>query len=337
LAVTVEISVVVPVHDEAPNLASLDAELREALAAMGREAEILYVDDGSRDTSLAVLRDLLAQGAPDSLRVRVIKLRRNFGQTAAIAAGFDRASGEIVVPLDADLQNDPRDIPRLLAKLEEGYDVVSGWRRRRRDRAFSRILPSRVASWLAGRLTGVRLHDLGCTLKAYRRSLLREIRLYGDMHRFIPLYLARIGARVTELEVAHRPRTAGESKYGAQRIFRVLADLVLILFMSKYYSRPMHFFGQAASFFGVLMGLVGFLMVAFKYGWLRLIGIDYQASFIQTPLPALGGTFLIGAISSIFFGILAEILIRIYHESQELRPYSVDEVFESSGEPLCAD
>lgn len=330
----VHLSVVVPIHDEAPNLVALDAELREVLSARSRTAEILYVDDGSRDDSMSVLRGLAQEPATKGLRVRVLKLRRNYGQTAAIAAGFDRAEGEIVVPIDADLQNDPRDIPRLVEKLEkEGLDVVSGWRRHRQDDTV-RVVPSRVASWLAGRLTGVRLHDLGCTLKAYRRSLLSEVRLYGDMHRFLPLHLARIGARVAELEVGHRPRRAGVSKYGMQRIFRVVADLILIVFMSRYYTRPMHFFGQAASLFSILMAVVGTLMLVFKFGWLRRIGIDYQASFIETPLPALGATFFIGAILSVFFGILAEVLVRVYYETQELRPYSIEEVVTT--EP-CAD
>lgn len=333
----IEISIVVPVLNEEDNLAPLDAELREMLSAFGRPAEILYIDDGSRDRSLEIMEGLVRDAAagPGTIPTRLIKLRRNFGQTAAIAAGFDRAQGEIIVPLDADLQNNPADVPRLVAKLEEGYDAVSGWRRKRNDKAFSRRLPSLVANKLIVWVTNVRIHDFGCTLKAYRASALRQVKLYGDMHRFIPVYLARFGARVTELEVDHRPRTAGESKYGVQRVFRVVLDLVLILFMTRYYTRPMHFFGQAALLFVFLGFLVLGFMVVFKYGWLRMIGIDYQASFVETPLPGLAGTFLSGAISSIFFGILAEILIRIHHESQDQTSYSIENILDS--ESPCAD
>ncbi len=329
-AVELELSVVVPVYNEEKNLRELDAEIAAALAELGRSAEVIYVDDGSNDGSLEVLRELLGSGDETLVR-HVVRLRRNYGQTAALAAGFERARGAVVVSLDADGQNDPRDIARLLAELDNGYDVVSGWRAERQDRALSRRLPSWAANLLISMLSGVKLHDYGCTLKAYRSDLLKDVHLYGDMHRFIPVYLARLGARVAELKVRHRPRRHGTSHYGSERVFRVILDLVLVRFMSKYFTRPMHFFGQAGLFF-LALGLVAFFfMVVFKLGWLRLIGIDYQASFVETPLPALAATFLSGAISSLFFGILGEILMRVYYELRDLRPYSVDRTWSSTG------
>jgi glycosyltransferase involved in cell wall biosynthesis len=326
----VDLSIVLPVYNEEPNLVALDSELRSVLRGMGRSAEIIYVDDFSRDGSRAVLERLVESSLADPIRTRVIRFRRNYGQTAAMTAGFQLAAGGVIIPLDADGQNNPADIPRLLAELEKGYDVVSGWRKNRKDKALSRRLPSRVANWLIGLVSGVRLHDHGCTLKAYRASLLKELHLYGDMHRFIPLYLNHIGATVGELPVDHRPRRAGTSKYGPGRIMRVALDVVLIRFIIRYYNRPMHFFGQMGLLFFLMVLVVLFLMVVFKFGWLRLIGIDYQASFVQTPLPALAGTFLVGTIDSIFFGILAEILIRVHYESRGARPYAIESVRDSA-------
>jgi dolichol-phosphate mannosyltransferase len=324
-----ELSVVVPVFNEEENLRPLDAEIRAALLSTGRTAEIIYVDDCSRDNSLQVLEELCAASQQSGVRTRIIKFRRNYGQTAAMDAGFELADGAIVFPLDADGQNNPADIPRLLAEFEKGYDVVSGWRKNRQDKAITRKLPSWVANRLIGRISGVRLHDYGCTLKAYRGSLLKELHLYGEMHRFIPLYLAILGAKVTELPVDHRPRLKGVSKYGSRRIFKVFLDLLLIRFMTRYYNRPMHFFGQVALGFMALLAMSIALMVVFKYGWLRLIGIDYQATFIQTPLPEMASTFLIGAIMSLFFGILAEVLVRIHYESRGAKPYNVQRIYDS--------
>jgi glycosyltransferase involved in cell wall biosynthesis len=326
----IDLSIVLPVYNEEPNLGPLDAELRSVLRAMGKSAEIIYVDDFSRDGSRAVLDRLVASARDDSIRTRVIRLRRNYGQTAAMTAGFQLAQGRVIIPLDADGQNNPADIPRLLAELHKGYDVVSGWRKNRKDKAISRKLPSQVANWLIGVVSGVRLHDHGCTLKAYRASLLKELHLYGEMHRFIPLYLNQIGAAVSELAVDHRPRTAGVSKYGPGRIIRVALDVLLIRFITRYYNRPMHFFGQMGIVFFAMVLAILFLMVVFKFGWLRLIGIDYQASFVQTPLPALAGTFLVGMIVSLFFGILAEILIRVHYESRGARPYAIDSIRDSA-------
>ncbi len=326
-----EVSVVLPVWNERESLARLDRELRDALRAAGRRAEIIYVDDCSTDGSAQVLDGLASAGG--TIRTRVVRLRRNYGQTAALAAGFDLAEGEIIVPLDADGQNNPADIPRLLEKLAEGFDVVSGWRRARKDRLISRRIPSVSANWLIGRLTGLSLHDYGCTLKAYRASLLQEVRLYGDMHRFLPVFLARLGARVAELEVDHRPRFGGESKYGSGRVLKVMADLVHIRFISKFYTRPMHFFGRVAAWFVFATLAVGALMLAFKFGWLSLLGIDYRATFVETPLPALAATFFLGAVSSLFFGILAEILIRIHHESSGVRAYGIRRIADSANPP----
>jgi glycosyltransferase involved in cell wall biosynthesis len=322
-----DLSIVVPVFDEEENLRSLDDEIRGVLENLGLSSEIIYVDDCSRDRSLEVLKAILeSRNGPN--RTRIVKLRRNFGQTAAMAAGFELAEGNVIVPLDADGQNNPADIPRLLDTLGRGFDVVSGWRRKRRDGILSRIIPSRVANFLISRISGVRLHDHGCTLKAYRALLLKEIRLYGDMHRFIPVYLGRRGARVTEIEVEHRPRRTGVSKYGGQRVFSVLLDLVLLRFVSRFYSRPMQFFGQIALLFLLATLGVAFLMVVFKFGWLRAIGIDYRASFVQTPLPAVAAAFILGAINSLFFGVLGEILIRADYESRGAKPYAVEAIFE---------
>jgi glycosyltransferase involved in cell wall biosynthesis len=320
---SVELSIVLPVFNEEANLRALDAEIVSVLAELGGTAEVIYVDDGSTDGSVVVLQEILAAD-PGPVR-RLVKLRRNYGQTAALAAGIDHACGQVIVTLDADGQNDPNDIGRLLGELERGADVVSGWRRKRRDKPFSRRLPSWVANHLISWISGVKLHDYGCTLKAYRTKVLRGIHLYGDMHRFIPAYLARTGARISEIPVHHRPRVHGTSHYGSDRIFKVLLDMILIRFMSRYFTRPMHFFGQTGLLLFGLALTAFLLMVTFKYGWLQVIGVEYRASFVETPLPALAATFLAGAILSVFFGILAEVLIRIYHELLELKPYAVEE------------
>jgi len=318
------VSIVVPVFNEQDTLRQLHAEVLEVVSAQQWTAEIIYVDDCSCDRSAEVLRAVHAASRGSALAVRILKLRRNYGQTAAMAAGFDAARGEIVVPLDADLQNSPTDIPRLVEKLGEGFDVVSGWRRHRKDRMLVRRLPSVVANWLIGLTTGIALHDFGCTLKAYRKSMLSELKLYGEMHRFIPVYLGRLGARITELEVDHRSRSSGQSKYSLLRAFNVVLDLVLVRFMSRYSTRPMHFFGQAALLFAGLAGLAGGLMVVFKLGWTRAVGVDYQADFVETPLPALAGSLFVGCVLSLFSGILGEILIRVHYESQGIRPYSIE-------------
>jgi dolichol-phosphate mannosyltransferase len=318
-----DLSIIVPVYNEVESLPGLHAEILAMLAGRAFDAEIIYVDDCSRDGSWELLESMVAAAAHGAVEVRTLRLRRNFGQTAAMAAGFQASRGRVVVPMDGDGQNNPADVIRLMERLDDGYDVVSGWRKNRQDKAISRKIPSMVANRLIGRISGVVLNDYGCTLKAYRGSMLRELRLYGEMHRFIPLYLARIGARVTELPVDHRARAHGESKYGSRRIFKVFLDLFLIRFMTRYSSRPMHFFGKTALLFLVALGVTCAAMVSFKFGWLRSVGIDYQASFVETPLPALAGTFLVGATLSVFVGIVAELLVRILYESQGAVPYVV--------------
>lgn len=324
-----DLSIVLPVYNEEGNIASLDAELRSVLHSLNLATEIIYIDDRSTDGSLKVLEGILEATRDDVVRTRVARFRRNYGQTAAMTAGFQLAEGRVIMPMDADGQNNPADIPRLLAELDRGLDVVSGWRKDRKDKAISRKIPSRIANICIGLISGVRLHDYGCTLKAYRGSLLKELHLYGEMHRFIPLYLNHIGAKVGELPVDHRPRMAGVSKYGSRRIIKVLLDMVMIRFMTRYYTRPMHFFGQMGIIFAILLAITFFFMVVFKYGWLRLIGIDYQASFITTPLPALAATFMLGTVVSIFFGILSEIMIRVHYESRSAWPFSIESVMDS--------
>ena len=323
------LSVVVPILDERDNLRAVDDELRETLSALDEPSEIVYVDDGSVDGSREVLRELVADHRAESPRVRALLLRRNYGQTAALAAGFAAAEGSVVVAMDGDGQHDPRDIPRLLRRLDEGFDVVSGWRRRRSDNALLRRLPSVVANWTLARLAGLPLHDFGCTLKAYRTTMLRQVPLYGDMHRFLPAHLHGVGARVAELEVSHRPRRRGRSKYGPGRVFRVLVDLVLVRFMARYSTRPMHFFGSVGLWFLLASATVGWLMLAFKFGWLSGLGIDYRADLVQTPLPALAVSLGIGGVTSLFFGILAELLIRVLIEARGLPIYGVAESLDS--------
>jgi glycosyltransferase involved in cell wall biosynthesis len=285
------------------------------LAARGLEVEMIVVDDGSTDRSAALLREATAARP----WLRVMRLARNFGQTAALQAGFEAARGEVVIAFDADMQNDPADLPNLLDKLDEGYDVVSGWRRHRQDRALSRRLPSWLANWLISRVTGVRLHDYGCTLKAYRREVLDGIRLYGEMHRFIPIYAAQRGARVTELVVGHHARRFGRSKYGLGRAPNVLLDLLLVQFLWRYGTKPMHVFGKFG-LFSIFCSIVLFgAMIWFKF-W-------GGKTFVETPLPLLVVMFfLIGGIS-ILMGVLAEIAMRTYHEASNVSTYLVRETY----------
>ena len=307
------ISVFLPVFNEEPNLRPLHAKMREALAQLGKIAEVIYVDDGSSDGSLAVLREIAA--ADD--RVRVIALRRNYGQTAAMAAGIDAAQGEVLIPMDADMQNDPADIKRLLEKLDEGYDVVSGWRKNRQDKMMSRKIPSMIANRIISKVGGVPLHDYGCSLKAYRREVLKDVKLYGEMHRFIPIYASWAGARVTEIPVAHHARTMGQSKYGISRTVKVVFDMMTIKFMASYHTKPIYVFGM----FGALA-----LFVSLASGLLAiLLKLSHRADFVQTPLPVL--CIVMFAISVQFFlmGLLAEMLVRTYHESQDKPIYAVRE------------
>src|SRR6185503_453962 len=268
-----EISVFLPVYNEEPNLPPLHAKLDEALGKLGRTAEIVFVDDGSTDNSLQVLREIAAKDN----RVRVVALKRNYGQTAAMAAGIDAARGQVLIPMDADLQNDPADIVRLLEKLDEGYDVVSGWRKNRKDKMVTRKIPSMLANRLISWIGGVPLHDYGCSLKAYRRESLQDVRLYGEMHRFIPIYASWAGARVTEIPVEHHPRTMGKSKYGLSRTVKVVFDLITIKFMASYQTKPLYLFGWA----GLLTFAISFLsaLLACLMKWADW---PHHADFVQT-------------------------------------------------------
>lgn len=310
------LSVIIPVYNEQDSLAELQARLQGVLPALGCTYEVLYIDDGSTDGSFAVLREL-ARRDP---HVRVVRFRRNFGQTAAMAAGIDYARGSVLVFLDADLQNDPADIPRLVARLAEGYDVVSGWRRHRRDALLTRTLPSRLANWLISRVTGVHLHDYGCSLKAYRREVLDEVRLYGEMHRFVPAYAARVGARICEIEVQHHPRRHGASKYGLGRTLKVLLDLVTVKFLASFATKPIYLYGGMGALLIALSGVSGVAMVVQK--------LVRGVSMIQTPLLLLSAMLFILGVHSIMLGLLAELLVRTYHESQGKPIYIVREVLD---------
>jgi glycosyltransferase involved in cell wall biosynthesis len=318
------VSVVVPIFNEADNLEDLHRELTQALEAMGRPYEIILVDDGSRDGSLARMAAMEARDR----RVRVLALRRNFGQTAAFSAGFDHARGAIVVTSDGDLQNDPADIPRLVAKLEEGFDMVCGWRVQRQDPASRR-----VPSWFANRLiswaTGVRLHDYGCSLKAMRSEVVRGLKLYGEMHRFIPAVASWMGVTVAEMEVNHRPRRRGSSKYGLGRTVRVLLDLFTVKFLLAYGTRPAHFFGGL----GLLFGGTGATVLAY----LTYIKFFQDEAIWGRPLVLAGMLLFLTGLILVCAGLLGELLVRIYHESQGKPTYVVKELQpapEAEGEPV---
>ena len=308
-----DVSVFLPVFNEEPNLLPLQAKLHEALTKLGRSAEIVYVDDGSTDDSLKILREI-ARLDP---RVRVVALRRNYGQTAAMAAGIDAARGKVLIPMDADLQNDPADITRLLDKLDEGYDVVSGWRKNRKDKMVTRKIPSMMANRLISWIGGVPLHDYGCSLKAYRRESLQDVRLYGEMHRFIPIYAAWAGARVTEIPVEHHARTMGKSKYGLSRTLKVVFDLMTIKFMASYQTKPIYVFGS----FGMLAFVISLLSGLYAV-FLKVI---HKADFVQTPLPILSIVMFAVGVQFLLMGLLAEMLVRTYHESQAKAIYAVRE------------
>lgn len=305
-----KLSIVIPVFDEVENLSPLAEGVRKALS--GLDYEMILVDDGSTDGSSAKLAEM-AEAEPQ--HTRVIELRRNFGQTAAIAAGIDHAEGEVIVTLDADLQNDPADIPMLIDKLEEGYDVVSGWRVDRQDAFLKRKLPSMIANWLISWVTGVRLHDYGCTLKAYRREVLEGFRLYGEMHRFIPAFAGSVGAKIVEVPVRHHPRKAGKTKYGLDRTLKVILDLFTVKFLISYATKPIYLFGGAGlMLIGPSLAVLFFLMVR-----RLLLGIEVLTS----PLFQTSTMLLILGFQSILMGFIAELLVRTYHESQGKPTYSI--------------
>lgn len=318
------LSVVVPVYNEVDSLPRLHRSIHEALApALADDWEVVYVDDGSADGSLNAL-DCLARDDP--AHVRVVELRRNFGQTAAIAAGIDHSSGEVIVLLDADLQNDPADIPLMMAKIDEGYDVVSGWRIKRKDTFTTRVLPSRMANWLISTVTGVHLHDYGCTLKAYRREVLTGFRLYGEMHRFIPAYANSVGARMVEMPVRHHPRQYGRTKYGLNRTFKVVLDLFTVKFLISYANKPIYLFGGVGS----LLMLFSLIQLIYLLARRAVIG----TSVTRSPFFSLSAMFLIMGFQSILMGLIAELLVRTYHEAQNKPTYNVRRVLGAPGAAL---
>jgi glycosyltransferase involved in cell wall biosynthesis len=308
-----QVSVVIPLYNEEANVEPLLSELFGVLRGLGRTHEVICVDDGSRDGTF----ERLAAIAAREPTLHVIRFRLNFGQTAAMSAGIEAARGAVIVPMDGDLQNDPNDIGRLVAMLDEGYEVVSGWRRDRKDKEFGRKLPSRIANRLISAISGVRLHDYGCSLKAYRRDVLRDVKLYGEMHRFIPIYASWQGARVGEIVVNHRARRAGTSKYGLNRTMKVLLDLLVVKFLASYATKPIYVFGG--------FGLLSWLCAGCAAAWAVYYKVRGLKDFVQTPLPLLAVMFtLVGALS-LLMGLLAELVIRTYYESQGKRPYLVAE------------
>ena len=308
-----ELSLFLPVMDEEENLRPMHAKIAAALDALGKAAEVIYVDDGSTDNSLTILKEIAAEDE----RVRVISLRRNYGQTAAMSAGIDAARGEILIPMDADLQNDPADIARLLEKLDEGFDVVSGWRKNRQDKMISRKIPSQIANRIISWIGGVPRHDYGCSLKAYRRDVIQDVKLYGEMHRFIPIYAAWAGARVTEIPVDHHARTMGRSKYGISRTIKVIFDLMTIKFMASYQTKPIYVFGG--------FGMIAFAISIIAGLWAVYLKIFEGTSFILTPLPIIAVVMLAISVQFCLMGLLAELLVRTYHESQDKAIYAVRE------------
>lgn len=308
------LSVVIPIYNEIDSILPLLEALTHTLNAVGQPAEIICVDDGSKDGSAELLRTLAKRRSD----LCVVLLRRNYGQTPALAAGFHYAQGNVLITLDGDLQNDPADIPHLLAKLDEGYDLVSGWRRNRQDHPVTRRLPSQVANWLIGRVTGIELHDYGCSLKAYRAEVVHDMNLYGELHRFLPALAFIEGARITEIPVRHHPRRFGTSKYGLGRTLRVMVDLLTIYFMKTFLTRPMHVFGP----FG-LLSIASALGISLYLAFEKLVLAN---DIGDRPLLLLSMVLFISGIQLLSFGLLAEMVMRTYHESQQRPIYRVREV-----------
>lgn len=311
------VSFVIPVFNEAGNLEELHRELADAVRRLGRPAEIIFVDDGSSDASWPTLAAIQKKDP----RVKLIRLRKNFGQTAALVAGFDYAGGEIIISLDADLQNDPADVPLLISKIEEGFDLVSGWRRARHDRFLSRRVPSAIANWLISRVTRVKLHDYGCTLKAFRRDVVKNIHLYGELHRFIPAIASNMGVSIAEVEVNHRARRHGKSKYNIMRFTRVILDTLTVKFLLSYSTRPLQIFGMV----GMGSALLGFLIGL----WLSYQRLILKLSVANRPLLLLAVLLIVIGIQFVTLGLLAEIMVRAYHESSGKAIYFIREVVDA--------
>ena len=310
-----KISVVIPVYNEEENLTLLYDELTEVMKSLDRPYEILFVDDGSKDTSLAILQSM----QENDPKVVVVQFRRNFGQTAAMSAGFDFSSGDVIITMDGDLQNDPHDIPRFLEKIEEGFDVVTGWRHERKDKFLSRRLPSIIANKIISWTTGVALHDYGCTLKAFRKEVIKNIRLYGEMHRFIPAIASGMGISFTEIKVNHRARQFGTSKYGISRTIRVVLDLITVKFLLSYATRPIQIFGLL----GVISGMAGFLIALIMAIQRQLFNVPLS----DRPLLLLAIVLIFIGIQFVSIGLIGELQARTYHEAQEKPVYYVKEVF----------
>jgi glycosyltransferase involved in cell wall biosynthesis len=306
------VSIVVPVFNEVKNVPLLYEKISAAMVSVNRPWEVVFVDDGSTDGSLQAMEVVAAK---DTKTVRVVALRRNFGQTAAISAGIDYSEGQVIVLMDGDLQNDPADIPGLLAEIENGYDLVSGWRKFRKDNYLTRTLPSNIANWIISQVTGVHLHDYGCTLKAYRREVLTGFRLYGEMHRFIPAYAGYVGARITEVPVQHHPRQHGKSKYGLERTVKVILDLFTVKFLSGYVNKPLYLFGGVGIGFG-LVGTLGLIYLVVRK-------ILIATGIVNSPIFLLSALLFILGVQSILLGLIAEMMVRTYHESQSKPIYSL--------------
>ena len=307
------LSVVIPVYNEEENVRLLHDGLRNALEPLDLEYELLFIDDGSTDGTLPILEEIQSKDS----KVVVLSLRRNFGQTAAFAAGFDFARGDVIVTMDGDLQNDPLDIPKLLESIKE-HDLVSGWRKKRQDPFFSRRLPSMMANWLISKVTGVKLHDYGCSLKAYRRDVIKNLKLYGEMHRFIPAVASWYGVRVAEVETVHHPRLRGKSKYGISRTIKVVLDLITVKFLQSFSTKPIQFFGP----FGILSEILGFLILLYLSADKLLFGENIGGR----PLLLLGALLMILGIQLIGMGLLGEMLVRVYHESQRKPIYVIKKI-----------
>jgi len=308
-----------PLLNEQDNVSELVESIESVMTSHGINFELIAVDDGSTDDTVAVLERMQSS----RLYITIIELRRNFGQTAAMAAGFDHARGNVIVPIDGDLQNDPADIPRLMAKLDEGYDVVSGWRRRRQDKYITRKLPSWMANFIIGKITGIKLHDYGCSLKAYHRDVVENIKLYGEMHRFIPAIASWSGAKVTELEVNHRPRTRGKTKYGLNRTLKVILDLVTVKFLGSFSTKPLHIFGGIGLLTFLLAFVSGTLVLYQKFQTVDPLNMN------KNPLLVLTGVLAMMSVQFLLMGLLAEMMCRTYHESQNKATYAIRRIIES--------
>ena len=323
------VSIVVPLYNEEGNISELFSDVISVVEKNDLNYEFILVDDGSTDNTLANLLTEQKEYDPHGKHIKIIQFRRNYGQTAALTAGFDLAKGQVVIPMDGDLQNDPADIPMLLEKIKDGYDVVSGWRKNRKDKALSRKLPSKIANWIIGKITGVHLHDYGCTLKAYHSDVIKHLHLYGEMHRFIPAIAQWSGAKVTEIPVNHRPRVHGKAKYGLGRTWKVILDLITIKFLGTFSNRPIHIFGGLG-----LMSMILSFLTAFYMVYLKLTkGIDMDRS----PLPILAAMLMMMAVQFMLMGLLAEMQCRIYHESQNKTTYVVRKIIQGGEDILLKE